>query len=61
MYNVDGFKSSWRFSAPGLPYLDYKCVIKVDTADITNWRDGMIKKTSGILFSFLPTQSINPE
>lgn len=43
LYNVDGFKSSWGFSAPGLPYLDYKFVIKVDKEDVTKWREGMIK------------------
>jgi hypothetical protein len=45
LFNVNGFSTSSGFSVPGASSLDYKFVIKIDTADIGKWKDGMTKFT----------------
>jgi hypothetical protein len=43
LFNVNGFSTSSGFSVPGASSLDYKFVIKIDTADISKWKEGMTK------------------
>jgi hypothetical protein len=43
LFNVNGFKNSSGLSVPGSSSSDYKFVVKVDTADISKWREGMTK------------------
>ena len=51
LFNVNGFKNSRGLSVPGASSADYKFVVKVDTGDISKWREGMIK--------FIPIQYDN--
>jgi hypothetical protein len=45
LFSVNGFGTSSGFSVPGGSSLDYRFVIKIDTADIGKWKDGMTKFT----------------
>jgi hypothetical protein len=43
LFNVNGFSTSSGFSVPGASSLDYMFVVKIDTADISKWKEGMTK------------------
>ncbi|WP_133259784.1 hypothetical protein [Pseudochryseolinea flava] len=44
LFNVNGFQSQRQgFTIPGASSGDYKFVVKVDTADIKKWTEGMVK------------------
>ncbi len=43
LFNVNGFKNSRILSIPGASSYDYKFAMKIDTADISKWREGMTK------------------
>ena len=43
LFNVNGFNDSDGLSIAGASYSNFKFAVKVDTADIHKWRDGMIK------------------
>ncbi|MCE2994790.1 MAG: hypothetical protein ACK5PC_14105 [Cyclobacteriaceae bacterium] len=43
LFNVNGFHNSSGPLVPGASSWDYKFAIRVDTVDITKWREGMIK------------------
>jgi hypothetical protein len=43
LFNINGFNSSSRLSVPGGSSWDYKFVIKIDTADVSKWKEGMTK------------------
>ncbi|MEM7550947.1 MAG: hypothetical protein AAF363_14785 [Bacteroidota bacterium] len=42
LFNVNGFSNS-RPGVPGASSWDYKVVVKVDSADLSNWINGMIR------------------
>ena len=43
LFNANGFSSSSGFAVPGASSLDYKFVVKIDTADVSKWKEGMTK------------------
>ena len=47
LFNVNGFNSR-SLSIPGASSWDYKFVIKVDTADVYKWCDGMTEVSASI-------------
>lgn len=46
LFNVNGFHDSWGSVLPGPSSLSYKFAVKVDTADISRWRQGLVKSDS---------------
>ena len=44
LFNVNGFNNE-RIIIPGASSIDYKFVIKIDTADISKWTNGMNETT----------------
>ena len=46
LFNINGFHDQF-FSIPGASAWDYRFVIKVDTADVFKWREGMTEVATG--------------
>lgn len=47
LFNVNGF-DDWSWSIPGPSALNYKFAVKVDTADVSKWYDGMTEVSIGV-------------